>query len=243
MIGSTMRAAPSTMSSGGWKRCSAVLRSAICDRVLVGHPAGVDAVHVDAVGVVVGRRGARHHVQRGLGHVRVRVRVVLKLPVELPLHRRDVDDVLVALRRAQHQRLEARVEHERRDGVDELHLEQLDRRHLGEQQPPRVALAQVDLLQVLVEPALGEQVACAAERPRAAAAPATARPACVSPTSAAPRSASAGAVAEQVVAAQALVRAEQLRALGRQRRRATPSRAPSCGGRSRAGGARSGRRC
>jgi hypothetical protein len=49
MIGSTMRAAPSTMSSGGWKRCSTVLRAAISHGVLVAHPAGVDAVHVDAV--------------------------------------------------------------------------------------------------------------------------------------------------------------------------------------------------
>ena len=61
--------------------------------------------------------------------------------------------------RPQHQRLQARVEHERGDGVHELRLEQLDRRDLGEQQPPRVALAKVDLLQVLVEPALGEEVA------------------------------------------------------------------------------------
>ena len=149
-----MRAAPSTMSSGGWKPCSAVLRSARCDGILVGHPAGVDAVHVDAVACVVGRGGARHHVQRGLRHVRVRVPGRLEPPVELPLDRRHVDDVLVALGRAQHQRLQARVQHERRDRVDELHLEQLDRRDLGEQQAPRVALAQVDLLQILVEPAL-----------------------------------------------------------------------------------------
>ena len=66
-------------------------------RILVGHPAGVDAVHVDAVGVVVGRRGARHHVQRGLRHVRVRVPRGLEAAVELALHRRHVDDVLVAL--------------------------------------------------------------------------------------------------------------------------------------------------
>ena len=78
--------------------------------------------------VVVGGRRARHHVERGLGHVRVRMPRGLEPPVELPLDRRDVDDVLVALRRAQHQRLEPRVEDEGRDGVDELHLEQFDRR-------------------------------------------------------------------------------------------------------------------
>ena len=60
--------------------------------------------------------------------------------------------------RAQHQRLQARVQHERRDRVHELCLEQLDRRDLVEEQTPRVPLAQVDLLQVLVEPALGEQI-------------------------------------------------------------------------------------
>ena len=154
-----MRAAPSTMSSGGWKRCSAVFRAAISDRILVGDPAGVDAVHVDAVAVVVGRRGARHHVERGLRHVRVRVAGRLEVPVELPFHRRHVDDVLVALGRAQHQRLEPRVDDERRDGVDQLHLQQLHRRHLGQQQPPRVAAAQVHLLQVLVELPLREEVA------------------------------------------------------------------------------------
>ncbi len=107
--------------------------------------------------VVRGRR-ARQHVERGLRHVRVRVPGGLEPAVELALDGRHVDDVLVALGRLQHQRLQPRVQDERRDGVHELRLEQLDRRHLVEQQAPRVALAQVDLLQVLVEPPLGEQV-------------------------------------------------------------------------------------
>ena len=150
-------------------------------RILVGHPAGVDAVHVDAVGLVVGGRRARHHVERRLRHVRVRMPRRLEVAVELPLHRRHVDDVLVALRRAQHQRLEARVEDERRDRVDQLHLEQLDRRHLGQQQPPRVALAQIDLLQILIEPPFGKELPAAPPAPPAAAAPATAAAACVRP--------------------------------------------------------------
>ena len=58
----------------------------------------------------------------------------------------------------EHQRLQPRVEHERRDGVDELRLEQLDRRDLGEQEAPRVPVAEVDLLQVLVEVPLGEEM-------------------------------------------------------------------------------------
>ena len=107
MIGSTMRAAPSTMSSGGWKRCSFTLRVGDVRGVFVRHPAGVHGVHVDAVGVIIRRGGARHHVQRGLGHVGVRMPRGLELAVKLSLDGRDVDDVLVAFRRAQHQRLQA----------------------------------------------------------------------------------------------------------------------------------------
>ena len=52
-------------------------------RILVGHPTGVDAVHVDPCRGVVGRGGAGHHVQRGLRHVRVWVARRLEPPVEL----------------------------------------------------------------------------------------------------------------------------------------------------------------
>ena len=51
--------------------------------ILVGDPAGVDRVHVDAIAVVIGRGCARHHVQRGLRHVRVRVPGGLELAVEI----------------------------------------------------------------------------------------------------------------------------------------------------------------
>ena len=113
---------------------------------------------MDAVLRVIGRRGARHHVERGLRHVGVRVACCFRVAIELAFHRRHVDDVFVALRCAQHQRLEPRVEHERRDRVDQLHLKQFDRRNFVQQQAPRVAFAQVDLLQVGVEQAFGEQV-------------------------------------------------------------------------------------
>ena len=170
MIGSTMRAAPSTMSSGGWKRCSAVLRSAMSTgSSSLTQPVSTLFMWMPSAWYSAARR-ARHHVERGLGHVGVRVLRGLEPPVELPLDRRHVDDVLVALGRAQHQRLEPRVEHERRDRVHQLGLEQLDRRHLGEHEPPRVPVAQVDLLQVLVEPTRGEQVAAAATPRRGAAA-------------------------------------------------------------------------
>ena len=60
--------------------------------------------------------------------------------------------------RAQHQRLEPGVEDERRDGVDQLHLQQFHRRHFRHQQPPGIALPQIHLLQILIEPALREQM-------------------------------------------------------------------------------------
>jgi len=59
---------------------------------------------LDAVGVIVGSRGAGHHVQRGLGHVRVRVPRRLLVAVELAFDRGDVDDVFVAAGRAEHER-------------------------------------------------------------------------------------------------------------------------------------------
>ena len=67
--------------------------------------------------------------------------------------------MLVAIRGAQHERFQTRVDDERRDGIDQLHFQQLDRRDLGQQQPPRIASAQIDLLQILIEPALGEKIA------------------------------------------------------------------------------------
>ena len=73
-----------------------------------------------------------------------------------------------------HQRFQPRVEDERRDRVDELHLEHLDGRDLIEQQPPGVAAAQIDLLQILIEPACREQRRPATRALRRAAAPATA---------------------------------------------------------------------
>src|SRR5688572_10180915 len=126
-------------------------------RILVRHPAGVYAVHVDTVVPVVGRRGARHHVERRLRHVGVRMARGLEVAVELPLHRRHIDDVLVALRRAQHQFFQSPIQYKRGDAVDQLHLEQLHRRHLRQRKPPRVAPAQVHLLQVLVEHAFGKE--------------------------------------------------------------------------------------
>src|SRR3546814_280322 len=79
-------------------------------RVFVGHPTGVDAVHVDAVAVVIGGRGARHPVERGLGHVGVRGAGGLDVAVELAFDSLHVDEVPVArgrlpIRRATQPRL------------------------------------------------------------------------------------------------------------------------------------------
>ena len=156
-----MRAAPSMMSSGGEKPSSALRAAWTAGSSSVTQP-GVDRVHVDAVLHEVGRAGARHHVQRRLRHVGVRVLVGLGGAVELSFHRADVDDVLVRARRAHHERLEARVEDVRRDGVHELHFEQLGRFDLVHAQAPAVHLAQVDLLQILVETVRGEERLAAA---------------------------------------------------------------------------------
>src|SRR6202171_2034768 len=42
-------------------------------RILVGDPSRIDAVHVDAVGDIVGGRSSGHHVEGGLRHVRMRM--------------------------------------------------------------------------------------------------------------------------------------------------------------------------
>src|SRR5687767_11826244 len=71
------------------RRMESLLRSlarANLDGILVRHPPGVDTVHMNAVVVVVRGRGARHHVQRRLRHVRMRMTGRLEVAIELPLH-------------------------------------------------------------------------------------------------------------------------------------------------------------
>ena len=63
----------------------------------------------------------------------------------------------------EHQGLEPGREDEGGDRVDELHLEQLDRGHLGEREAPAIVGAQVDLLLVGVERAAWEEVDAAGE--------------------------------------------------------------------------------
>src|ERR1700682_727590 len=42
-------------------------------RILVGDSSRIDAVHMNAVGDIVGRRSSSHHVEGGLRHVRMRM--------------------------------------------------------------------------------------------------------------------------------------------------------------------------
>ena len=132
-------------------------------RVLVGDPAGVDAVHVDTVAHVVRGGGPRHHVERGLGHVRVRVLVGLEATVELPLHRRDVDDVLVALGRARASGLSRALSTNGATALTSCTSSSSTVGTSDERHAPRVDVAQVDLLQIGVEPALGKNALTARE--------------------------------------------------------------------------------
>ena len=59
---------------------------------------------------------------------------------------------------AQHQRLEPRVDDERRDRIDQLHFQQFHRRNFGQQQAPGIAAAQIHLLQILIEVAGRKQL-------------------------------------------------------------------------------------
>ena len=100
----------------------------------------------------------------------------LPIPVKLPFHRGHVDDVFIALRRAHHQSLEPRVDDERSYGIDQLHLQHFNRRHLRQQQPPRVSSPQIDLLQILIQTTLREQMFLPQQIFRLQSAPARVRP-------------------------------------------------------------------
>ena len=108
-------------------------------RTLVGDPPGVDGRHQDAVLLEhLTGTGAREHVERGLGHVRVRVAGPLVAARELPLHGRDVHHVLAVRIRGGHRRAQTADEQERCRGVGELHLEHLERIDLLDRLHPAV---------------------------------------------------------------------------------------------------------
>lgn len=64
------------------------------NRIFIGHPSGIDSIHIDTgFGQITGC-SVSHHVEGCLGHVRVRVPVGLLETVKFAFHRRDIDDVL-----------------------------------------------------------------------------------------------------------------------------------------------------
>ncbi|MNN80890.1 hypothetical protein D3C81_1976560 [compost metagenome] len=69
--------------------------------------------------------------------------------------------MLVALGRGQHQRLQSRIDDEGSDGVDQLRFQQLHRRHFSHAQAPGIAVAQIHLLQVLIQATFREQMTLA----------------------------------------------------------------------------------
>src|SRR5665213_1001327 len=70
------------------------------DRILVGYPARIDAVHVNAIAVKIRRRRPRHHIESGFCHVGMRMARGFPIPVELTFDGGDIDNVFVALRRS-----------------------------------------------------------------------------------------------------------------------------------------------
>ena len=75
----------------------------------------------------LGGAGAGKHVERGLGHVGVRVAGALVAAAELALHRRHVHHVLAPRRRRGHRRAQPAHQDERRGDVAQLHFQQLQR--------------------------------------------------------------------------------------------------------------------
>src|SRR5581483_6145517 len=84
-----------------WRETKLGFAGGMDGRILVRHPSGVDRIHVNAVLPEIRGARARHHIERGLRHVGMRMLVRLGGAVELTLHRTDVDDVLMASGRAQ----------------------------------------------------------------------------------------------------------------------------------------------
>ena len=83
----------------------------------VGDPAGVDCGHVDPVHDELHAARPSHHVESGLGHVRVRMSVAFAYTGELALHRRDVDDELAGSWTAGQKRLQLGCEEKRAHGI------------------------------------------------------------------------------------------------------------------------------
>src|SRR5690349_17825302 len=60
--------------------------------ILICGPTRIHAVHIDTIACIICRRGARHHIQSGLRHIRMGMVCSLALPIELSLHGGDIDN-------------------------------------------------------------------------------------------------------------------------------------------------------
>mmetsp|Transcript_21918 Transcript_21918/g.50410 ORF Transcript_21918/g.50410 Transcript_21918/m.50410 type:complete len:234 (+) Transcript_21918:188-889(+) len=116
-------------------------------RVLIVDPTCVHGVHEDTSLGELLRACARHHIQRRLSHVGVRVIRRLK-SVELALHRGNVNHLPRRNWGAQQQRSKFAVDNEGRECVDGEHLRSLARAHLAQLEQPAVGTPQVELLAV-----------------------------------------------------------------------------------------------
>ena len=88
----------------------------------------------------------------------MRVLIGLRPPVELPLHRGDVDDVLIPRGDLPHEGFQPRIEDIGGDRINQVHLEQLNRGDLLQGEPPAVLLAQIDLLKIRVQRSFGKHL-------------------------------------------------------------------------------------
>ena len=108
-------------------------------RAFIGDPAGIHRGHQDPIGVqhFLGA-GAREHVQRGLGHIGVRVPGALVSAGKLALHGRDVHDVFAPRAAGGQCRAQARGQQEGRGDIAQLHFQHLQRVHVPQDLGPRV---------------------------------------------------------------------------------------------------------
>ena len=103
----------------------------------------------------VGRGSARKHVQRGLGHVGVRVPVGLHVTGELAFHGRYIDNMFLSVFSQFHHGRELIAEDKRSDGAYELELDEFRGRDFAQTKTPAIVLPQVHLLKVCVQDPAG----------------------------------------------------------------------------------------
>ena len=112
-----------------------------CMRSLVSAPAGVHGRHVDPVQLQLQPARPRQHVQRGFGHVCVRVFAALAHPAKLTFHGRNIHNKLPRAGRALQERGQPGYEEEWGDRVDGEGLEKFGEGNLLQTERPRVGMS------------------------------------------------------------------------------------------------------